>query len=348
MTGQGDAGHGARTATWGVVMTVCEPASLILANVLWHLKTGACEVFVYFDDPKDPAIAALQVIEGCRLVSCDKRYWSAARGKKGRPRSQMRRQAVNANAAQGQTKADWLFHIDADEFIWQDNPLHRELASVSTSLHEVSLPVVERLFPMGGQAHLFDGAFRKTADLSDPDAQAAYGSFAAFMKRGQYSHGAGKSGVRAGAGLQLGVHNALTRRDGKWRRSDRHIATGTRLLHFDGLTPLHWALKFIRYRLTPPDVQTSILQPHRMAQIDWMVERSETLEAAKAAHTTLFKLTPDRRARLEKFDLLDELAFDPTDILGTQAPDLSCAGFDADLLARNPWLHDFIDAGNGD
>ena len=39
---------------WGIVMTVREPAQLVLANVHYHLGQGAAEIHVFLDDPVDP------------------------------------------------------------------------------------------------------------------------------------------------------------------------------------------------------------------------------------------------------------------------------------------------------
>ncbi|WP_223426496.1 glycosyltransferase family 2 protein [Tateyamaria pelophila] len=329
--------------TWSVVMTVCEPRALVQTNVLWHLATGASAVHVFFDDPGDPAMASIRQIAGCQAVVCDSAHWRELNGRKGRPASQMRRQTLNANAAQAVARTDWLFHIDADEFIWQDGNLRSELEALGRGQTELNLPVLERMFvETAGQRSVFDGMFRASSQLSGADARAAFGEFAPFMKRGQYSHGAGKSGIAVGQGLRLGVHNATIRGSERWKRAPKQVSRTTRLLHFDGLTPLHWAMKGMRYRLNPPDVRNAVLQTHRAAQIDWMLEQGETLEDLLRAHASLFLLTSDRCRRLRGFDLLCEVPFDPGHVLGASAPDLSVAAFDADVRARNPWLDDIL------
>ena len=217
------------------------------------------------------------------------------------------------------------------------------MAEVKSANTEVNLTVLERLFPQGGaQSTLFEGVFRATADLTEGNQAAAYGPFAAMMKRGQYSHGAGKGGVRTSDRLRLGVHTATQLRDDTWRRAARHVARSARLLHFDGLTPLHWLAKVLRYRRNPAEVQNVILQAHRAAQMDWMSTRCASVKEAEAAHHALFALTPDRRARLSAIDLLCDEPFDPGAVLGTDAPDLTPAAFDADLMARTPWLRDTL------
>ncbi|APX10434.1 hypothetical protein BWR18_00995 [Tateyamaria omphalii] len=324
---------------WGAVLTANEPLALVETNVRWHLATGASAMFVFLDDPDDPAAEALSDITDCTVQLCDDAYWRARRPHKGRPASQMRRQTINANRAQNRCDLDWLFHIDADEFIWQDDDLAAELAAQTDPQTELNLPVLERIFPPGAQSTLFEGTYRASSDLTEDDAEAAFAPFTQFMKRGQYSHGAGKSGVQVGAGLRLGVHNATrTGSEGRQRRAAKRVSTTARLLHFDGLTPLHWLMKGLRYRQTPPDVQAAILQPHRAAQIEWLLDNATNLEQARSAHRTLFALSPERRAQLTRFGLLRDIPFDPARVLGPDCPDLHMAGFDADLMRRNPAL----------
>jgi len=337
---------GEAAVTWGVVMTVCEPQILVQTNVLWHLATGADAVHVFFDDPEDPALPVIRDIAGCNVVACDRAHWHRLNGRKGRPASQMRRQTLNANAAQEVATTDWLFHIDADEFIWQDGDMGAELAEMGPGQTELNLPVLERLFQQdAAQADVFAGAFRASSQLTETEAIAAFGEFAAFMKRGQYSHGAGKSGVPVRQGLRMGVHNATVRGTERWKRAPKQVSATARLLHFDGVTPLHWAMKFLRYRLNPPDVQQVVLQAHRAAQIDWMLDQGGTAQALVNAHAALFTLIPDRRKRLKAFGLLREVPFEPRAVLGASAPDFSVAAFDTDLRTRNPWLQDILNEG---
>ena len=228
------------TESWGVVMTANEPSALVLSNVRWHLATGATAVHVYLDDPQDPVARGLEAISGCHVTRCDDACWAAHRGQKGRPASQMRRQAINANAARDAARTDWLFHIDADEFIWQDGDFGRELATHRDQRTELNLPVLERIFPDAPQRELFGGAFRATSDLSETDA--AFGEFAPFMKRGQYSHGAGarcaggaSCAVRADGGpagaarpvRSAEAHSVRSRRAHR-RGHSRSVASGLR------------------------------------------------------------------------------------------------------------------------
>lgn len=326
---------------WGIVMTVREPAALVETNLRWHSGLGAAALHVFFDDPEDPAETALPDLPGLRAIRCDAGYWRRRRGTKGRPASQMRRQTINANHAQGRTDVDWLFHIDADEFMWSAGDLRGELADMPAGC-ELNLRVLERVTPPAPR-HPFDGPFRAASRLEPAAARATFGEFAPMMKQGQYSHGAGKGGVPVGAGLRIGVHNAMAQAgDGQWQRAPVRISDSTRLLHYDGITPLHWALKFMRYALEPTEVRRSILQAHRRAQIDWMLERCDSIASIHAAHQEMCGLTKARGDALRRAGLLTDIAFDPLSAMGAADTCDFAAAFDADLLVRNPWAIEIL------
>lgn len=111
-------------------MTVDEPAALVMANVAWHLGTGAASVHVYLDRPDDPVEHPLSQVPGVVVTRCTKAHW-ARLAPDGRPLLQMRRQSLNANHARDRMvkrrSADWIVHLDADEFLRQSAPLAREL-----------------------------------------------------------------------------------------------------------------------------------------------------------------------------------------------------------------------------
>ncbi|MEL6620431.1 MAG: hypothetical protein AAFP16_16265, partial [Pseudomonadota bacterium] len=207
--------------------------------------------------------------------------------------------------------------------------------------HELNLPVLERVRPAAPR-HAFDGPFRATSKTDGAAAQATFGAFAPMMKQGQYSHGAGKGGVPVNAGLRLGVHNAMVRDGGDWHRAPAHVAQSTRLLHFDGITPLHWGLKFMRYALEPAEVRRSILQSHRRAQIEWMLDRCESVATIHAAHQEMCGLTATRRDALQRAGLLRDITFDPLTQIGAAQAEGFTEAFDADLLARNPWAAEIL------
>jgi hypothetical protein len=117
--------------TWAVVATVDEPPAVVQAFVAWHLSLGAAHGYLYFDRPDDPVQRAVVHLPQVSAVACDEANW--LRIGKSRPRRHQVRQVANARDAYARADADWLVHIDADEFLWSQGPLTDHLYSVSAA-----------------------------------------------------------------------------------------------------------------------------------------------------------------------------------------------------------------------
>ncbi len=330
-------------ASWGAVLTAHEPAQLLLANVGWHIGTGAAEMHVYLDDPEDPALTLLEAIPGVRTVRCDAAHWREAAPSGRRPVTHRRRQALNANHALKRCRVDWLVHLDADEFLIQDRPLGLEMTAVRELECELYFRVAERLYLPGPQASIWDGVFRTCtrAQIRRGDGisndRVIYGDHAACLDYGVLGHSAGKCAVPVGEGFRLGIHWAF-RGDGR-RRAERFRSTAARLLHFDGLTQLQWWAKLRRY--TEYDPADFNVAAHRQAQIDLAVHAGEIPGGYEAMHAELKEISPNVQARLRAFGLLYEVPFNPAPVLCKvlgEVPDFSVETFDADLRRRLPEL----------
>lgn len=306
------------SASWGIVMTVREPAQLVLANVAWHLGTGAQEIHVYLDDPADPVAARLAALNGVHVTLCDDAHWAEAAQSKQRPASINRRQGRNAVHAMARTGVDWLIHLDADEFLYQDRPLGDELAVARELDCEVHFPVHERLYCRDAPVNsIFDGVFRTTTkglnrrtDGRNNDA-VIFGAHLPVLNNGVLAHSAGKCAAPTGSNYRLGLHWSY-RGVGR-ERAQRYRSTSTRLLHFDGLTRLHWLGKLMRYRNTPLDELK--FPPHRRAQIEIFQDIADDPEALAEFHRDLRELDAPALARLRAFGLLYEVPFDPAPVI---------------------------------
>lgn len=246
--------------TWGIVATVAEPAPLVLAFVAHYLSLGAKEMHIYFDDPKDPVADLLDWLPPVHVTRCDKHHWLSAA--KWRPRRHNNRQTTNATHAQTRCNVDFLMHCDADEFLRPGSDVPAQLAEMPDWATWTKVFNLERAFVRDTpQTSIFDGVFKvyyqtqtdtplRTSDLSPI---------------GFTGHAAGKAMVRTKIGMNIGIH---VPRHGhiKARVVPPHYpADLIELVHFDGMTPLHWAAKFIRQAALTPD-RLEQLPPFRIAQ----------------------------------------------------------------------------------
>lgn len=330
--------------TWAVVMTAREPAQLVLANVAWHLGTGAQQVHVYLDDPDDPVADLLAGLPGAVVTRCDAAHWEALAPTRRRPDSHRRRQGLNAVQAMARAETDWLVHLDADEFLWQDRPLGEEMAVVRELDCELHFAVHERLFRHDAPVpSLFSGLFRtstkglnRRSDGRDNDA-VIFGDWASVLNNGLLAHSAGKHAAPTDSDFRPGLHWSY--RGSGMDRAQRYHSTSTRLLHFDGLTRLHWLSKLIRYR----DVDPALIKlpEHRLAQIAVYQNIAGYPEALAGFHRELREPDEAMLARLRAFGLLFEQSFEPCPVIARvlgYLPDLTPETFDAQLRRRLPAL----------
>ncbi len=273
--------------TWAVVATVDEPPALVQAFVAWYLDLGAAEVWLYFDRENDPAADLFAGQPQVRVTRCDAAYW-AQFGR--RPEKHQIRQVRNATDAYGRVCADWLLHCDADEFLWPVDGVGAHLDRVYPWMDGAIVPVAERVFVAGAaRTMVFDGMFRrpdKTNAASDP-----------MTLRGLTGHAIGKTFTPVGRNLTLSVHRP--------KRGDDTLklepVPGLELLHFDGLTRLHWVYKLLRKANAFAHQGGMVPSPHRQRQIDAV---RDDLDTAFAVYDRLKVLDSAACATLRQKELL--------------------------------------------
>ena len=320
------------TCTWSVVSTVREPLVLLATFACHHLALGAKQVHLFLDDPNDPGAEALARIDGVKVTLCDDAHWAGLADR--RPRMQTARQTLNANLAKAECDADWLLHVDADEFLWAPDGIAAELqateAAAATWMH---LPNFERVWTPGCGDSLFEGAFRSRLRKRRFDLRAIqrlYGGAAPYLRAGLSGHCSGKAMARTGAEGFISIH---TVKDRKWGNDlPRRTAKRACILHFDGMTPRHWALKTLRYAARPGAAKR-LLHPARRVAMEDILAAEDPLDEALALHQALFFLPAHRQKMLEAVGGLHSLPFDPGPALQRFAPwispDLSATSFDA-------------------
>lgn len=317
--------------TWAVVATVDEHPAVIQAFVAWHLSLGAAHVFLYCDRPDDPVQGVFTHLPQVTVVSCDDAHWS--RIGKNRPHRHQVRQVRNARDAYARAGADWLVHIDADEFLWSQAPIAQHLTAVSDAADCLVIPVAERVHLAGGDDRsIFEGAFRRPFVSSVTKGRAVFGSDYSMTYKGLAGHAQGKVFTRTERPLQLSIHRARSTDKKSDVLSVRADRDQLELLHFDGLTPLQWTFKLARMAHALVKKGGMPPSPHRrkqanalLAEPDKAAEIYHRLKTADEAQQTLMK----------NHDLWVAPEFDPTPALRQWFPDQT---IDLAPYAIDDWL----------
>lgn len=131
------------TDTVGIVTTLKAPLDEVLRFVNYHLNIGVDHLFLFFDDPNDPAISLLKKYRTVTCIRCDAAYWAS----RGVTRSDVvvLRQTENATLALQMARdlgLTWLAHIDGDELLYSVMGLKSALAEVG-DVDVVILPPME-------------------------------------------------------------------------------------------------------------------------------------------------------------------------------------------------------------
>lgn len=311
--------------TWAIVATVDEPAPLVAAFVAHHLNEGAQAVHLFLDKSDPDTIKALRGMKGCILTRCNREHWEAQNNGK-HPYLHTRRQIINANLTYGTCEADWLIHIDADEFIRSGAAVTQALAEVPDDCDHLRLRVAERVMPAGQeQTGLFDGLFRLPLSRQDAVLAGIYGPAVNYLGKGLTGHVGGKAAVRVGRGLRLGIHQPLPRLPSR-------LIEGTRLLHFDGLTEFHYLTKLLRRAHEKPLPGKPRHSPGRLAQMAATRENAGDPAFFPSLARDLKTLTVAQEAQLQTLGLIDRTPFTPN--LGGLELDLTASSFDAALRVK--------------
>ncbi|MEO1704262.1 MAG: glycosyltransferase family 2 protein [Pseudomonadota bacterium] len=299
--------------SWGTVTLADEPIELLLAFAAWHRELGASEIHIFLDRPSQRGAEALSAVPGVIVTNCDELFW-AANG--GRHALQTKRQEVVANFAYAEAQVDWLAHIDADEFIYSDGGFEDELAAIPDPVHGAILPVRERVWEvMSPPETLFEGLFRIPIPGKPTLNRYVAGVTSRYLYRGLACHTKGKSIVRTGQGIAMGIHTPLLADD-----LNLMEAQSAKMLHFDGVTPYHWLVKRLKYAALPHAETSMGSDNYRWAQIAALREFA-TLWEARRFQRQLTALRPEKIAQLEALRLLERIpAFSPEKALARILP----------------------------
>ncbi len=333
----------AGTPSWSICATVLEPTALVVSFASYYLSIGAKEVFIFLDAPQPQTQALLEGMPGVRVQLCDADYWKNVRGTK-RSTNLVKRQIQNVYQAYRTSEADWLLHADVDEYIISDLPVERILKATPETVDFIRVPNLERVHVKGkARKTIFDGAFRKPVPakvstlgggLVNPDHP-----LAAIAPRGVSGHVSGKSFVRTGRNIVPGVHAA--RSPGKVKEKlVEWGAQNIQLLHFDGITKVHWCAKYLMIMAHRTGFDKKILGADRVAQLNYLRRQEDPRLALSDMHDDLKTSPREHLARLSDLGLCKEIdmtkriseALSQYGLL--DAVDLSPEAFDREIASR--------------
>ncbi|CAN1499046.1 Glycosyl transferase family 2 [Paracoccaceae bacterium] len=268
--------------SWSLVATVKAPEEKVLAFVAHHLSLGASRIWLYFDDPEDPAHAILSRHPRVTSTLCDTGYWL---GRKRHDRHQ-NRQSRNARDAYERADTDWMGHIDVDEFIQSDRPLSELLGEVAPgdnllklepfeAMHDPALP--DDIYT----ARTFRGPLRQDFWRLR---WRALGKYRFLIPDGMFSHSVGKVFFRTGIpDLSPRLHSVMLH--GK-RLHQPGWHSEARLLHFHAQDQKEW-LTALPFRLTRgayqyrPEMQ-DYLEDATPAEVEKFYKKTQTLNPKHA------------------------------------------------------------------
>ncbi len=317
------------TVRWGVVGTMDEPAPLIVAWVAHHLSLGASEVHVFLDRANPEAQATLADIPNCFTTLCDGRYWQES-SRSERPIRHTARQKYNATHVYQNRPLDWVIQCDADEFLDLSRGFSEEL--LESNARTMRLRNVERV-RRGPANDIFHGTFRglqENQELTDR----IYGRWSEFLNAGMAGYHDGKDITRTGEDFTMGVHFPIDATTSQ-RHHDPYVEMrSARILHFDGLTPLHVVLKLLK-RANEPKYQ--VPRKHgsqRERQFRYARNHTEKPRQMAKMLEAVFALDKDQADGLGGSHL--EIVFHPGKAMeqyGLSA-NLSIENFDSELRRR--------------
>ncbi|HSF64970.1 MAG TPA: glycosyltransferase family 2 protein [Paracoccaceae bacterium] len=242
---------------WGLCTTVKAPADQVLAFVAHHLALGAARIWLHFDEPDDPAMAAVADLPGVESVACDDAYWHALMGR--RPGKHQNRQSRNMQRVYALGALPWVAHIDVDEFLWPARPVADVLAGVPEDAPLIRMAPHEALHDPALPDDIFTARHFRAALKGDgraADRALVFADYAGLLPEGVLSHSAGKCFFRGGLrGMEPRLHGAF--RWGERVRVDG-FTPDIALLHFHAQDPVAWkdrlAFRIARgaYQYNPP------------------------------------------------------------------------------------------------
>lgn len=286
--------------SWDVCTTAHEAPDATLAFVAHHLSMGARRVWIFLDQPQPELESILASQPRCHVQTCDEAWWTQLNsplGKGGVPPQPPLRQRANLQWALERSEADWLVHIDTDEFLASPSvPLGQRLAQHGDDIDFVFFNVVERVhLRLPDPDDVFSGVFRRPFQPIKLYSELDFdGPAKPFLDRGVTGYTSGKSAFRTGRGLTAGIHIPQD------ANHDRKVIDENVLVrHFDGYTAQHWLQKKLRQVKFSPNVVNHETEP-RANQLREVARLQDDPDALNAFYLMIKRLNMQQRKELRE------------------------------------------------
>lgn len=331
-------------ASWGIVATVDEPASLVAAFVCHHLSIGAREIHLFLDQADPELTALIGHLPGVHITTAHQGFWDEI-NEGHRPKHIMKRQALITRIAYERAQTDWLLHCDADEFIADGDAFGAALAAQGPQVLALRLGVLERIHVEGSARNtIFDGVFRRAKHGVRRWGEAVYGPYQDFLTHGMTGHDIGKGVARTGRDLRLGIHAA------HWQKGGLVGAEiwPDMLLHFDGLTQYQFLRKLVMRAGEKGNLDNSArIGTHRSKQVRFVHDNMDAPAKLRAFADRLQVIDQASLRTMRRHGAVDMVRFDPRPAIADFGLRLmlSPGDFDAALSARDPQLAALMPSG---
>lgn len=296
------------------VSTVKDTAANVDKFVSRNLAGGIDHLVIFLDDPADPETpqirARLEDDEHVTCVVADDAWWGAKR-----PERLNVRQRIHANLVKALLttvdRAEWVFHIDADEVVRLDP---QALEQVPRSCPAVQLATLEAVsqesWPEDPQL------FKQLLDQQDLTLLHVLGVIDR-PHNGAYFHGhvEGKSGVRPAADVWLTLHRAI---DDAGTEVQAHRDERLRVLHYESYSGEDFIRKWTALLGAGPLASFRAGREPTAVALQALVSRGLTPEQARPLLLRIYRnSTEDDLETLQTLGMLEHV--DPASPLSTPA-----------------------------
>ncbi|MDQ7071444.1 MAG: glycosyltransferase family 2 protein [Rhodobacterales bacterium] len=299
---------------WAVVATVKAPLVDIAGFAAHHLSLGAARVTLYLDDPHNSNIspdinadiAFLQSHDKIDVIPCDAAWY--ADQKWPRHNTHQRRQMFNATHAYRRLDADWLAHIDVDEFVLPAIQIEKILANVPSTDALVQMPSAELLAPHPPDTTpRFFKLTPRQANQPSTVREDIYPTYGLHLRGGYISHIDGKIFVRRGLeNVTIGIHSLLYQ---GVAATNAHIQNTLRLGHAHAPS-LEIFQKHLSFRLSHGSYRKRDNTDFRLADIIDYLRETEGETGLQHLFNEVSAATPTLVAALRQHNMLIEHPLD--------------------------------------